>query len=383
MNQQPSALNLPLVSVIIPAYNAEQFIERTLDSVLSQTYQNLEVIVVDDGSQDRTAEIVSAIAQRDQRVTLLQQSNSGVAAARNLGIEKSQGEFIGPIDADDIWYSQNVEKQVRCLLQADPSVGLVYSWSVDIDENDNLTGEFRASRIAGEVFTTLLFHDFIANASSALIRRSCLEKVGLYNCNLREQKAQGSEDWDLYLRIAEFYKFQVVPEFLVGYRKLPNSMSGDYISMANSRNLVWESIQQKYPRIPTTIKRLSNSSYYIYLAYQSSNCGKHSNTLLWLYKSLKEDFITPFLRLGFYVLVIKSCLNLLAKTITSLIWSDHNSWLQFQQRFKKKKRVLILEELDNQKAIFNFKPLAEKILHQLASKIFGSAENWRVLSLTA
>lgn len=82
-NKQP----LPLVSAIIPAYNAEQFVERTLNSVLSQTYQNLEVIVVNDGSHDRTAEIVSEMAHRDERIILLQQLNSGVAAARNLGIQ--------------------------------------------------------------------------------------------------------------------------------------------------------------------------------------------------------------------------------------------------------------------------------------------------------
>lgn len=108
---------LPLVSVIIPAYNAEFFIEKTLNSVLSQTYKNIEVLVVDDGSQDRTAEIITSIAKIDSRVFLLQQSNAGVAAARNLAINKCRGEYIAPIDADDIWYPQNLEKQVQCMLQ--------------------------------------------------------------------------------------------------------------------------------------------------------------------------------------------------------------------------------------------------------------------------
>ena len=92
----------PLVSVIVPAYNAETYIAQTLNSVLSQTYKNIEVIVVDDGSHDGTTQIVEAIMRRDDRVTLLHQSNSGVAAARNLAIEKSRGEYIAPIDADDI-----------------------------------------------------------------------------------------------------------------------------------------------------------------------------------------------------------------------------------------------------------------------------------------
>jgi len=106
-NNNKYSINLPLVSVIVPAYNAEAFIAQTLDSIISQTYQNIEILVVDDGSQDRTPEIVESFAQRDQRITLLRQANAGVAAARNLAIEKSNGEYIAPIDADDIWYPQN------------------------------------------------------------------------------------------------------------------------------------------------------------------------------------------------------------------------------------------------------------------------------------
>jgi glycosyltransferase involved in cell wall biosynthesis len=103
--------HLPLVSVIVPAYNAEEFIGETLNSALSQTYSNIEILVVDDGSQDRTSEVVKAFVQKDERVILLQQANAGVAAARNLAIEKSRGEYIAPLDADDIWYPQKLEKR--------------------------------------------------------------------------------------------------------------------------------------------------------------------------------------------------------------------------------------------------------------------------------
>jgi glycosyltransferase involved in cell wall biosynthesis len=369
-------LDLPLVSVIIPAYNTERFIERTLKSVLSQTYKNIEVLVVNDGSQDRTAEIVKSIAEQDQRVILLQQPNSGVAAARNLGIQKSKGEFVAPIDADDIWYPQNLEKQVQCLFQSDLSVGLVYSWSIDINEADLPSGEFRASRIEGEVYTTLLCHDFIGNASSVLIRRSCLQKVGGYNYSLKDQNGQGCEDWDLYLRIAEHYQFRVVPEFLVGYRKLPNSMSGDYSSMAKSRDLIWQFIRQKYPNIPTSIYRLSTSSFYMNLARQSSLHGKYKSTLFWLYKSLEKEFFTPFLRLGFYILLIKSLLKLMAQPVTALIWIDHNVWVKFKQRFNSNKQAITITDLNNRRLNTNFKVLAESTLHRLAPMIFGTPKTW-------
>lgn len=369
-------LTSPLVSAIVPAYNAEKFIERTLKSVLSQTYKNIEVLVVDDGSQDRTAEIVKSIASQDQRVLLLQQPNSGVAAARNLAIQKSKGEFIAPIDADDIWYPQNLEKLVQRSIESDASVGLVYSWSIDINEADLPSGEFRASRIEGEVYTTLLCHDFIANASSVLIRRSCLEKVDGYDCSLKDQNGQGCEDWELYLRIAEHYQFRVVPEFLVGYRKLPNSMSGDYTSMAKSRELIWQSIRQKYPNIPAAIYRLSTSSFYMNLARQSSLHGKHKSTLFWLLKSLEIEFFTPFLRLGFYILLIKSLLKIIAQPVTALIWTDHNAWVKFKQRFKSNKQTVVITELNNRRLNTNFKVLAESTLHRLAPVIFGTPKTW-------
>ncbi|BDA72034.1 glycosyl transferase family 2 [Calothrix sp. PCC 7716] len=303
----------PLISVIIPAYNAEKFISRTLESVLSQTYENIEVLVIDDGSDDKTVEIVQSLAQKDSRIILFQQQNSGVAVARNLGINKSQGEFIAPIDADDIWYPQNLEKQVRCMKQSDSSVGLVYSWSVDINEQEKLTGNFRASSIEGDVFTTLICHNFLGNASSTLIRRNCLEKIGGYNSKFKAQNAQGCEDWDFYLRIAEHFQFKVVPEFLVGYRKIANSMSGDYNKMAKSHNLMLKEIQKKHPEISTVFYRLSKSSFYMYLAQQSSVYKNHHKTLYWLSQALKADFITPIFRIGLYTLTIKSLLGLITQ----------------------------------------------------------------------
>ncbi|MEG4517951.1 MULTISPECIES: glycosyltransferase family A protein [unclassified Microcoleus] len=108
MNTSQNTLNQPLVSAIMPAFKADNFIAKTGHYFLSQTYQNIEVLVVDDCSTDTTAEIVQYFAKKDSRVSLFHQSNAGVAIAGNLVIEKSKGEYITPIDADDIWYTQNL-----------------------------------------------------------------------------------------------------------------------------------------------------------------------------------------------------------------------------------------------------------------------------------
>ncbi|MEG5067316.1 glycosyltransferase family A protein [Microcoleus sp. B3-A4] len=309
----PKCPSLPLVSVIIPAYNAEQFIEETLKSVLAQTYPEIEVLVVDDGSQDRTAEIVEKISKKHSRVQLLKQQNAGVAAARNLAIQKSRGEYIAPIDADDIWYPENIEKQVQCMREGEPSLGVVYSWSLDIDENGFLTGGIRAFTIEGEVYETLICHNFLGNASASMIRRSALDKVGFYDTSYIEKSAQGCEDWDLYLRLAEYYQFGVVPEFLIGYRKVYTSMSSNYVAMAKSHALMLQDVKQRHPEIPEFLHRLSASNFLMYLAHQSSRNGSDRTALFWLFQALKAECISPLSRYGFYRVLGKSLLNLLSQ----------------------------------------------------------------------
>lgn len=116
------------VSVIIPAFNAEDTIERTLASVLTQTGVDFEVVVVDDGSTDRTADLVAGIARTDDRVRLYWQKNPGVSAARNRAVWESIGEWIAPVDADDLCYPGSLERRMRSGRAA-----VIYSWSVDID----------------------------------------------------------------------------------------------------------------------------------------------------------------------------------------------------------------------------------------------------------
>ena len=365
MNSDRAASTLPLVSVIIPAYNAEAFIEKTLNSVLSQTYQNLEVLVVDDGSHDRTPEMIKSIAQQDQRVIMLHQKNAGVAAARNLGIEKSQGEFIAPIDADDIWYPENIEKQVQCFLESEPSVGLVYSWSVDIDQDDVPTGIFRAAKIEGEVYITLVCHNFIGNASASMIRRDCFEQVGGYNSQLKEQAAQGCEDWDLYLRVAEVCQFRVVPDFLIGYRKITNSMSRDSTQMAKSHHLVMQAVRQRHPEIPTALYGFSSSSLYIYFAHQSRYFKDHKTTLFWLRQAIKLDLVTPYLRLGVYVLALQSILGLVLQRVRARVGVVENPSLKSQEI----KNRLTLDDIKRQDMAIKLKLLVGDAFHYFIPKL--------------
>lgn len=278
----------PLVSVVMPAYNAGRFIARAIDSVITQSYGNLEIIVVDDGSTDTTSAIVEQYCREDSRIRLVRQQNQGVASARNRGIECARGRYIAPIDSDDVWYAAKIEAQVRAMSQAGESVGLVYSWLRCIDEDDRVVGSARPG-FSGNVLVDLLYSNFVGSASSPLIPRQCFEEVGGYDATHRQKKAEGSEDWDLYLRIARRREFRVVPEYLVGYRLHQDSMSGDYRSMERSWYLVVGGLRDTLPQYMHPLVRWSQSNYFLYVSGKASRKGQSTRALTYLLRSLTKD----------------------------------------------------------------------------------------------
>jgi len=290
-----------LISVIIPAYNAEAFLAETLRSVLAQDYPQFEVWVIDDGSTDKTFAIATEFTQQDSRVNVLTQANAGVAAARNLGLDRSIGEFIAPLDADDLWEETALKKYIHAFQIAPERVGVLYTWSLDVDEENRLTGGFHAAKISGRVLGTLLVHNFLGNASATMIRRSALVAIGGYDPTLRDRKAQGCEDWDLYFKLAERWEFGVVPEFLVRYRKPIQSMSQDDQQMARSHELVLTGLRNRTDRqLPRWMYALSSSSLYLHFAHQAAQFGRHQQAQDWCRAALRADRITPLLRPGWY-----------------------------------------------------------------------------------
>ena len=189
----------PTVTVILPAYNAGSTIHETLVSVRAQTYADLEILVVDDGSQDGTKEIIERHAANDPRVRLLVQANSGVASARNRALAHASGAFVAPIDSDDLWQPDKIARQLALLGERGASVELVYTWFAVID------GESRVRRVItpseeGRVLPALCVGNFVGQASSPLMRTQSVIRAGGYDVSLRECAAQGCEDcftWDL------------------------------------------------------------------------------------------------------------------------------------------------------------------------------------------
>lgn len=241
---------MPKVSVVIPAYNAMAYLPETLDSVLTQTFTDFEVLIVNDGSSDNIVEWASAV--KDSRVKLISQQNQGVSVARNTGIAQAQGEYITFLDADDLWEPTKLEKQVR-RLDDEPAVGLVYSWTALIDPAGKLTGTVFCYEAEGNVWETILVHDIVCNGSCAMVRRNCFEKTGGFDPNL-----SGAADFDMWTRIAAHYPFAVVKEPLVRYRKAPNTMSKNRQKMMQDFRIT---LEKRYQSVPLELLHLRNRAY--------------------------------------------------------------------------------------------------------------------------
>jgi glycosyltransferase involved in cell wall biosynthesis len=237
-----------LVTVVIPLFNASTTIERTLASVNAQTWPEIEVLVVDDGSTDDGASRVARMISGNPRTRLLQQQNQGVASARNLGAAHAAGNYLAFIDADDLWAPQKIARQMQSMREGGARVGLSYTWSAAIDALDRIISLGQRSEAEGQVFRDICRWNIVGNGSSTLIRRSAFDEVGGYDSSLRARGAQGCEDLMLYLRIAERREFRVVREFLTGYRVTSDSMSSNALIMLRSCELALDTFRGRYPQ---------------------------------------------------------------------------------------------------------------------------------------
>jgi hypothetical protein len=224
----------PLVSVIVPAFDAAGTLARTLRSVAAQDYRNLEILIVDDGSTDATAEVAERFCSVEPRARLLSKPNGGVASARNHALAEAVGEFVAPIDADDLWHPAKISRQVAAARRAPAAAGFVYCWFRDIDSADRVWRDGPALSVRGRALQRLAYFNFVGNGSAPLFARTALESVGGYDERLRRLGAEGCEDLLAQLAVAKRHRVAVVPEYLVGYRLTGGAMSGDADRMHRS-----------------------------------------------------------------------------------------------------------------------------------------------------
>lgn len=229
------------VDVVIPAYNAGKYITQTLQSVAAQDANIASIIVVNDGSTDDTPERVLEFAKLNSHlnIVLINQSNAGLSAARNAGINQSQADYIALLDADDLWQPNKISSQIELLKRRpQPLLGVVYCGYQLIDEIGQVIStnpkDIVSPALRGNVYQSLLKGNFISGSgSSALIKRTVFNTVGLF-----DEQLKACEDWDMWLRIAKQYQFDFVDAKLVLIRVHPHNMQKDTMRMLSAELMV-------------------------------------------------------------------------------------------------------------------------------------------------
>jgi glycosyltransferase involved in cell wall biosynthesis len=244
---------IPRVSVILPVYNGERYLAESIESVLSQTYTAYEIVVVNDGSQDGSMEIVKRYIGSG-RIKYVEQTNQGVANARNTGIFHSSGEFIALLDQDDAWLPDKLEKQID-FMDAHPEVALLHARVACID------GEGRPISCRGWIYVGEEVHGYCAEQLlsgnkiaplTVLIRRACLGKVGVFN-----QSCAPADDWDLWLRIAVRFPLGFLDSVVAKYRVHDSNESKKKLKLRLGEIQVMESFRSEYPALVRRMNRKS------------------------------------------------------------------------------------------------------------------------------
>ena len=287
-------LSRPSVSVVIPNYNYGAYIEEALISVFNQTFQDFEVIVVDDGSNDNSRELLRSLETKyEGRLKVIFQKNSGPSVARNKGIEMSKGNYIAFLDADDFWVSERLSKTVNFLINY-PNYAMVYAKSIFFEnatgkllEEDHGIGTAK-TRQSGKCLEGLFIQGNFIATGTILIQRFVFEKVGFFDKNFR-----GGEDLDMWMRIAARYEIGYIPEILVRVRSHGRNITFQMLSQAKQEVLRTKKCLRDNPYLKSkigeeTIKRKVYNGYYN-LGRELILSNQQNRGRIWLQKALKID----------------------------------------------------------------------------------------------
>jgi len=270
------------VSVVIPAYNAEKFIAETIQSVLNQTFQDFEVIVVNDGSQDKTPEIVQEFCNQDQRVQLINKANSGVSDTRNLGMSLAKGEYIALLDADDLWMPTYLEKKVH-FLENHKDISYVGSYIVHVDESGSVIKKELISW-SEDLLNAILEWRGVSTPVTLLFKKECLRKGIKF-----EKSLTTLADKHFVAQLSFHFKGYLIPEFLWKYRNVAGSMSKS-LAVHEKDSLRSIQLYEELGFYPTkNYKRYCASKTYLMLA---GSWWKDGNNKLRALKYIFKSFFT-------------------------------------------------------------------------------------------
>lgn len=226
----------PTFTVVMPAYNAAAYLSQTIESVLSQTFTDFELIIIDDGSKDNTPAIADNYQEKDKRVKVLPQSNQGVSATRNKGINHSKSKYIAFIDADDKWLPNNLSCHLKHL-EENPDLGVSYGKVEFLHPDGKHTGKIARGRLKALQPQHFLYNNPTMTVSNLVVRQQVFQEIGCFDCTM-----QYSEDLDFLFRVAcSHWRIEGIAQVLLGYRTTQGGLSSQLYKMEEG----WETLMAK------------------------------------------------------------------------------------------------------------------------------------------
>lgn len=233
------AKDAPLVSIITPTYNREDFIQKAVDEVLAQSYDNFELLIVDDGSTDNTKVILEPYL-RDSRISYFYQENQGQSVARKFALSRAKGDFICFLDSDNYWSRDKLERQLG-EFKLHPHVDIVYGDIITIDEAGNEVSRDNMRRYSGHIAPQMM-KDNCVSMNTAMAKRRCFDELGGPSGNRRV-----ADDYELWLRFSARYQYLYVPEYYAYYRVMRNQISSDKSRRFDSNESILHDFADQFP----------------------------------------------------------------------------------------------------------------------------------------
>ncbi|MEP7705691.1 glycosyltransferase [Paraglaciecola sp. 25GB23A] len=286
----------PMVSVVVPMYNVEKYIEQCIESVLAQHFQNFELILVDDGCSDKTLQLVSQFS--DSRIRLIRQQNRGLSGARNTGIDAARGLYIALLDADDYWKAEKLSAHIAHL-NRNPKVGVSYCPSLFVDDNGQLLGIGQYPKLRAITAQHVFCRNPVGNGSAAVIRRSVLADIATYGKGSDRQRRmyfnetlKQSEDIELWTRIAlnTQWQFEGIAAALTYYRVNDGGLSANLTRQFSSWQQAVSLNQANAPQFFKEYYNLAKAYQLRYLARRAIQTNNALQGLSLVHKALLCDY---------------------------------------------------------------------------------------------
>lgn len=278
---------LPLVTVVVPCYNHDKYVKETIESIVNQTYKNIELIVIDDGSSDNSVQVIQELADK-YKFTFIYRPNKGLSATLNEAIKLSKGKYFAGCASDDIYMLDKIEKQVE-FMEQNPQYGMCYGKITQFEESGLKAKKLPVIGKSGWIFKDLLYGCLIATPST-FIKKIVLDDVGEYDEKL------WIEDWDMWLRIAQKYQIGFINEYFTYYRRHDTNISKQIFKMYEAEKQLLEKYKEH-----VDYKKVMNKRKIIWFSALSREHKKEA--LIFLPHSIKYFLINPRVLIGLFKLL--------------------------------------------------------------------------------